>query len=287
MQVTLKERSPKRPASWAVKSQQQQSKKRNTDSDTNTSNGGHRGSNQIERFKQQQGGTNRKDHWATAKQHVLDKRTSNEESQILPREDDTRGVTKKQPNDSEIERRRRRLRKEDDSSSTVDGNTLISSRIEHAASRGSVADEARTGSRRVPRKLPLQQSSTTVAQPHSLWSDAETSRNSSAQISNKTNKQMSLINSDAQNCCDVVNETGSAGRMTRNGLRNWETECTSTSNGVEEAAAVVDVNAAVRNTTSVFAKPASGQWQPPPPPPPPPDDVQPCSSKTIDPYSFA
>ncbi|XP_020287197.1 uncharacterized protein LOC109856384 isoform X2 [Pseudomyrmex gracilis] len=257
--VTLKERSPKRPASWAVKNQQQ-SKKRNTDSDTNTSNGGHRGSNH-ERFKQ---GANRKDHWATAKQHILDTHTNNEESQ---QEDEMR-LTRR-PNDSEIERRRRKRRKEGDSSSTVDGNTLSSSKID--ASRGSV-DETKT--RRVPRKLPLQQS--TMAQPQS-WSDAE-NRNNSTQISNKT-KQMSVIqNNDAQNCCDVnvviVNETRSVNRVTRNGLRNWETECTS-SNGVEEAA---DVNVAVRNT--MFAKPA-GQWHPPP------DDVQPCSSKTIDPYSFA
>lgn len=237
MQVTLKERSPKRSASWAVKNQQ--SKKRNADSDTNTSNGGHRGSNH-EKFKQ---GANRKDHWATAKQHILE--TNNEDTQ---RED------------TEIERRRRRRRKEGDSSSTGDGNAPGSSKVD--ASRVT-AEEAKT--RRVPRKLPLQ---STVEQSQS-WSDAERRNSGTTQIQNKTKR--TPVNNDAQNSCEM-NEARSIDRVTRNGLRNWEAECTS-SNGIEET---TEANV-VRNVVSRWP----GQWRPPP------DDVQPCSSKTIDPYSFA
>lgn len=237
MQVTLKERSPKRPASWAVKNQQ--SKKRNTDSDTNTSNGGHRGNH--ERLKQ---GANKKDHWASAKQHILETHTNNEDTQ---RED------------TEIERRRRRRRKEGDSSSTGDGNAPGSSKTDTSRL---TAEEAKT--RRVPRKLPLQ---STVEQPRS-WSDAERRNSGTTQIRSKT-KQMP-VNNDAQNCCDM-NETRSINQVTRNGLRNWEAECTS-SNSREET---TDANVIIRNAMW------SGQWRPPP------DDVQPCSSKTIDPYSFA
>lgn len=236
MQVTLKERSPKRPASWVVKNQQ--SKKRNADSDTNTSNGGHRGSNH-EKFKQ---GVNRKDHWATAKQHILETQTNNEDTQ---RED------------TEIERRRRRRRKEGDSSSTGDGNAPGSSKVD--ASRVT-AEEAKT--RRVPRKLPLQ---STVEQSQS-WPDAERRDSGTMQLKIKTKR--TPVN-DAQNSCEM-NEAGPINRVTRNGLRNWEAECTST-NGIEET---TDANV-VRNAVW------PGQWRPPP------DDVQPCSSKTIDPYSFA
>ncbi|XP_011166017.1 uncharacterized protein LOC105200243 isoform X2 [Solenopsis invicta] len=232
------ERSPKRPASWAVKNQQ--SKKRNADSDTNTSNGGHRGSNQIEKFKQ---GANKKDHWATTKQHILDTHTNNEDIQ---REE------------TEIERRRRRRRKEGDSSSTGDGNAPGSGKIDTSRV---TAEEAKI--RRVPRKLPLQ-STVEQSQP---WSDAERRNSGTTQIKNKTRR--TPVNNEAQNCCEM-NEARSINRVTRNGLRNWEAECTS-SNGIEET---TDANV-VRNAMW------SGQWRPPP------DDVQPCSSKTIDPYSFA
>lgn len=236
MQVTLKERSPKRPASWAVKNQQ--SKKRNADSDTNTSNGGHRGSNH-DKFRQ---GANKKDHWAMAKQRILETHTNNEDTQ---RED------------TDIERRRRRRRKEGDSSSTGDGNAPSSSKV--ADTSHITAEEAKT--RRVPRKLPLQ---STVEQSQS-WSDVERRNSGTAQIKSKTRR--TPVNNDAQNCCEM-NEARSINRVTRNGLQNWETE---SSNGIEET---TDANI-VRNAMW------PGQWRPPP------DDVQPCSSKTIDPYSFA
>jgi len=233
----LKERSPKRSASWAMKNQQ--SKKRNADSDTNTSNGGHRGSNH-EKFKQ---GANRKDHWASAKQHILDTHTNNEDIQ---RED------------TEIERRRRRRKREGDSSSTGDGNPPSNNKDDTSVSM----EEAKV--RRVPRKLPLQ---STVEQPRS-WSEAERRNSGTMHIRNKTRQVP--VNNDAQNYCGM-NEATSINQVTRNSLRNWETECTSSS-AVKEA---VDENVVVRNAMW------SEQWRPPP------DDVQPCSSKTIDPYSFA
>ncbi|XP_014472032.1 PREDICTED: uncharacterized protein LOC106743053 isoform X2 [Dinoponera quadriceps] len=236
--VTLKERSPKRPTGWAVKNQQ--SKKRNVDSDTNTSNGGHRGSNH-EKFKQGP----RKDHWASARQHILGTQTNN-------------GEDNAQREELEVERRRRRRRKEGDSSSTGDGNPLGSSKVEIAAR---VTEEAKTR-RAPPRKLPLQ----SVEQPHSWSSDAQRRSSGTTQIRSKT--MQTPVNNDAQNCCGM-NEGGRSIQLTRNGL-HWEAERTS-SRGIEEA---TDTNVA-RNAMW------SGQWHPPP------DDVQPCSSKTIDPYSFA
>lgn len=231
IQVTLKERSPKRPTGWAVKNQR--SKKRNADSDTNTSNGGHRGngSSNHERLKQ---GANRKDHWASTRQHVLETQTNNEDTQ---------------QEDIEIERRRRKRRKEGDSSSTGAGNTLSSK-----DDAGRIVEETKT--RRVPRKLPLQQ----VEQPHS-WSDAQRRNSGTTQIRNKTMP----VNNDAQNCCGM-NETRSI-QVTRNSF-HWEAERTS-SNGIEE---VTDINV-VHNAMW------SEQWQPVS------DNVKPCTSKTIDPYN--
>lgn len=227
----MKERSPKRPTGWAVKNQQ--SKKRNADSDTNTSNGGHRGSNH-ERFKQ---GANRKDHWASTRQHILD---TNEDTQR---------------DELEIERRRRRRRKEGDSSSTTDGNAPVSK-----ADASRVTEETKT--RRVPRKLPLQ----SVEQPHTWSADVQHRNSDTTQIRSKT---MEIpVNNDTQNCCAI--SEGKSTQVTQNSLP-WEAERTSSS-GIEEA--TTDTNV-VRNAMW------SGQWHPPP------DDVQPCSSKTIDPYSFA
>ncbi|XP_067211978.1 uncharacterized protein [Linepithema humile] len=235
------ERSPKRPASWSVKNQQQ-SKKHNADSDTNTSNGGHRGSNH-EKFKQD---SNKKDHWASAKQHIIDMPMNNEDSQ---RED------------IEIERRRRRRKRDGDSTSTGDGNTPGNSKAD--TSRATALPEE-TKPRRVPRKLPLQ---STVEQARS-WSDVERRNSGTTQVRSKT--RQTPVNNDVQNCCGT-SEAIPSNQVTRNGLRNWEAECTS-SNNTEE---VTDTNVVVSNTMW------SGQWRPPP------DDVQPCSSKTIDPYSFA
>ncbi|XP_043248323.1 uncharacterized protein LOC122395076 isoform X2 [Colletes gigas] len=227
LQVTLKERSPKRPTSWVVKNQQ--TKKQNADSDTNTNNG-HHGNDNHTKYKQ---GVNRKDHWASARQHFL----PSEETEDAQRDD------------MDIERRRRRRRRDGDNSSTGDEN-LISTKTDS----GHVTDDNKT--RRVPRKLPLQ--SVDQSRP---WLGTE---NRGMQVRNKSSQMP--VNSNAQGYCGV-NESSSM-QVTQNGF-HWEMECTS-SNSIEKA----EMSMA---RTAMW----SGQWQPPP------DDVQPCSSKTIDPYSFA
>lgn len=231
-QVTLKERSPKRPASWVVKNQQ--SRKQNIDSDTNTNNGHHSNDNHA-RYKQ---GANRKDHWASAREHFLHSQENNEDIQR---------------SDIDIERRRRRRRREGDSSSTGDGN-LISTKT----NSGHILEDNKP--RRVPRKLPLQ--SVEQSRP---WPGAEHRGNSSIQVRNKT-LQMP-VNNKAQDYCGI--DESSSMQVTQNGF-HWEMECTS-SNNMEKAAEIV------MDRTAMW----TGQWHPPP------DDVQPCSSKTIDPYSFA
>lgn len=232
-QVTLKERSPKRPASWVVKNQQ--SRKQNTDSDTNTNNG-HHGNDNHTRYKQD---ASRKDHWASAREHFLHTQETNEDIQR---------------SDIDIERRRRRRRRDGDSSSTGDGN-LISTK----ANSGHVSED-NNKPRRVPRKLPLQ--SVEQSRP---WSGAEHRGSSSMQVRNKT-LQMP-VNNKAQDYCGI--DESSSMQVTQNGF-HWEMECTS-SNSMEKTAEIA------MDRTAMW----TGQWHPPP------DDVQPCSSKTIDPYSFA
>ncbi|XP_053994624.1 uncharacterized protein LOC128894988 isoform X2 [Hylaeus anthracinus] len=229
--VTLKERSPKRPTSWVVKNQQ--SKKQNADSDTNTNNGHHDNDNHA-KYKQ---GVNRKDHWASARQH------------FLPSEENTED---NQRDDVDIERRRRRRRRDGDTSSTGDGN-LISTKTDS----GHITDDNKT--RRVPRKLPLQ--SVEQSRP---WPGAEHRGSGSMQVRNKSSQMP--VYGNVQGYCGI-NESSSM-QVTQNGF-HWEMECTST-NSIEKA-----------ETTMARTAMWSGQWQPPP------DDVQPCSSKTIDPYDFA
>lgn len=229
--VTLKERSPKRPASWIVKNQQ--SKKQNIDSNTNTNNG-HHGNDNHARYKQD---VNRKDHWASAREHFLNTQENNEDIQR---------------SDIDIERRRRRRRRDDDSNSIGDGN-LISTKINNSH----ILEDNKP--RRVPRKLPLQ--SVEQSRP---W-PGEHRSNGSTHVRNKT-LQMP-VNNKAQDYCEM--DGSSSMQVTQNGF-HWEMECTS-SNSMEKA---IDV---AMDRTAMW----TGQWHPPP------DDVQPCSSKTIDPYSFA
>lgn len=112
----------------------------------------------------------------------------------------------------------------------------------------------------MPRKLPLQ--SVEQSRP---WPGAEHRGSGSIQIRNKT-LQMP-VNNKAQDYCGI--DESSSMQVTQNGF-HWEMECTS-SNSMEKAAETA------MDRTAMW----TGQWHPPP------DDVQPCSSKTIDPYSFA
>lgn len=75
------------------------------------------------------------------------------------------------------------------------------------------------------------------------------------------------VNSNAQDYCGI-NESSSI-QVTQNGF-HWEME-RSSSNSIEKG---MEISMA---RTAMWSE----QWHPPP------DDVQPCSSKTIDPYGFA
>ncbi|XP_076674137.1 uncharacterized protein LOC143372096 isoform X2 [Andrena cerasifolii] len=229
--VTLKERSPKRPSSWAGKNQQ--SKRHNADSDSNTNNG-HHDSDNHSKYKQ---GVSRKDHWASARQHFL----HSEDNEEIQRDD------------VDVERRRRRRRRNGDNSSTGEGN-LISTK----ADSGPITDDNKT--RRVPRKLPLQ--SVEQSRP---WPSAEHRGSGSMQLRNKTLQLP--VNNNAQDYYGV-NDSSSM-QVTHNGF-HWEMECSSSKS--------IDKGMEITVTRTAMW---SGQWQPPP------DDVQPCSSKTIDPYGFA
>lgn len=225
-QATLKDKSPNR---W----KEQQSKKRNTETNAN-SNNGHRGnstSSYENRFKT----ANRKDHWASARQNFLQDDDDNEEAQ---------------KEDLEAERKRRRKKKDETS---IGGNGSLS-----ASKTGtSISLEESKPKRVVPQKLPLKN----IERPQSR----STPKNTGAKSTNvKSSKPQG---NDIQAYWNMT-ETRQI-EVTENGL-NWEVE-PKTSNGNSEA---IDVTV-VETTTW------SEKWRPPP------DDVQPCSSKTLDPYTFA
>nr|XP_031826465.1 uncharacterized protein LOC116424332 isoform X1 [Nomia melanderi]XP_031826466.1 uncharacterized protein LOC116424332 isoform X1 [Nomia melanderi] len=168
---------------------------------------------------------------------------------FLPSEDNVEEI---QRDDVDTERRRRRRKKDGDVSSTGDGN-LINTKTDS----GHIIDDNKT--RRVPRQLPLQ--SVEQSRP---WPSAEHRGSGSMQVRNK-NSQLP-VNSNAQDYCGITES--SSMQVTQNGF-HWEMECMS-STSIEK------VEMAMARTAMW-----SEQWQPPP------DDVQPCSSKTIDPYGFA
>ena len=225
-QATLKDKSPNR---WKG----QQSKKRNPESNAN-SNNGHRGnstSSYENRFKT----GNRKDHWASARQHFLHDDDDNEEAQ---------------KEDLEAERRKRRKKKDE---SSIGGNGSLS-----ASKTGtSISLEESKPKRVVPQKLPLKN----IERPQSR----STPKNTGAKPTNvKSSKPQS---NDIQAYWNMT-ETRQI-EVTENGL-NWEVE-PKTNNRKSEAIDVTVVQ------TSIWSE----KWRPPP------DDVQPCSSKTLDPYTFA
>ncbi|XP_066592881.1 uncharacterized protein [Prorops nasuta] len=244
--VTLRERSPRRSSSWA---RSQQSKKR-SDSDANTTNG-HRGNNSgsYDKYKH---GNNRKDHWASARQHFLPNGNAEEEDE----EEDGAAATT-QITDTEIEKRRRRRKR--GTGGDTDGIP-----IDNVDSSANKVDNNRTEeatTRRVPRKLPLQ--TVENAQPRQ---NTDHRNIGSKQIKPKSSKIPA--NTDVRNYWSMT-ESRSV-EISGNGL-HWEPEGTASSNSRDEAADIDIIRTAVW----------SGQWHPPP------DDVQPCSSKTVDPYTFA
>ncbi|XP_012284412.1 uncharacterized protein LOC105701864 isoform X2 [Orussus abietinus] len=235
--VTLKERSPKRPPSWVVKNQ----KKRNADSDTNT-NGGNKGNGNgaNERYKP---GGNKKDHWASARQHFLPHSQEDEEVEDVQRDE------------REMERRRRRRRRDRENSLGGNGNPTSSK-----SSGGLAEDAAKPATRRVPKKLPLK-----TLDKAQLRAGIERKDNGTRQPEQRNRRTSNELRDYW-----AIGDARQLGGTTSGNGPHWEVEGTS-NNGRSEMIAV----------SLTRAMEWSGQWRPPP------DDVQPCSSKTVDPYTFA
>lgn len=227
--ATLKEKSPNR---WTGKSQQ--SKKR--DSDNANANNSHRGNSYENRFQK----GNRKDHWASARQHFLN-------------DDDDNDDVQKDDNDTE---RKRRRKKRDETS--IGGNGSLS-----ASKTGTSISLEESKPRRVPQKLPLKN----IDRPQSRSTPKNTATKSSATV--KTSKSQS---NDIQAYWSTT-ETRQI-EVTENGL-NWEAaEPTAAASANISKSDAIDI-------TEIKTTMWTEKWRPPP------DDVQPCSSKTVDPYTFA
>ncbi|XP_015593813.1 uncharacterized protein LOC107267081 isoform X2 [Cephus cinctus] len=151
----------------------------------------------------------------------------------------------------DTDRKRRRKRKDGGNSLGTDGNLS-------AKAGSSISAENTTKARRVPRKLPLQ-----TMDRSQLRTCAGHGGNSSKQDTAKTGQL--ARKSELENYWTV----GDTRHMEATGLAmHWEVE--GTSYNKRESIDVTLVQAAMWDN----------QWHPPP------DDVQPCSSKAIDPYTF-
>lgn len=226
--VTLKERSPKRPPPWVVKNQQQL-EKANANSESRSGNGNNK-------FK---GGNNKKDHWASAKQHFLPSQEDEEEEEH-------------RVNREEKERDKRRRRRKNGGS--ADNNDFgVSGGEASCAGLGLPAAKPRC----VPRKLPLKSLNNGSQQKQSSVGMGEATR--SKQIGVKT-----LVNSDFKNYWEIdVSRT----ELTNNSSR-WVIQG-------ETAGEIIQTDSKI-----VLPPGWANQWQPTV------DDVQPCSSKALDPYPF-
>ncbi|XP_034939761.1 uncharacterized protein [Chelonus insularis] len=204
--LTLKDKYPKQPPPWVVKNQRS---KKNTDNESN-------GNGNYDKYKSGQ----RKDHWASARQHFLSSQ-DDEEIQTIQREE------------SDLERKRRRRRHDGDSASS--GNGGLSRKSEGIESKP----------RKVPQKLPLQ----TIERPQP--------RKCNVSKQSSTGKVLRATTSnDLQNYVAAV--------------KAWELE---TGNNMKDSEAI--------KKSLIETSMWSESWRQPS------DDVQPCSSKTADSYTFA
>lgn len=156
--------------------------------------------------------------------------------------------------DNEIEKKRKKRRKDDENSSTIDGHLSVS-KTESAHT----VEDGKT--RRVPKKLPLQ--SLERPQPRTSLQDRKSSIDSK-QFKNKISQNQGTNGAQSY----WILDQSKAMEVTGNSLP-WDG--TANNDKTEE---LITSNP---NQTTVWSE----QWEPPP------DDVQPCSSKTIDPYNFA
>ncbi|XP_012265817.2 uncharacterized protein LOC105691711 [Athalia rosae] len=238
--VTLKERSPKRPPPWVVKNQQQL-EKANAHSDSKSGNGNNK-------YKS---GNNKKDHWASAKQH------------FLPSQEDEEEEENRVSREEKEKDRRRRRRKNGTGSSAGVGGGGSSDNNDYGVSGGEAGcaglgvPPAKT--RCVPKKLPLKTLNNGSQQKQSALAMGETAR--SKQIGVKM-----LVNSDFKNYWETDNP--SRNELPNNSFR-WVNQ------GVT-ASEIIDTD----GNKIVLPPGWASQWQPTV------DDVQPCSSKALDPYPF-
>ncbi|XP_043289449.1 uncharacterized protein [Venturia canescens] len=252
--ITLKERSPKQ--SWAVRNQQ------------NTKRIGGGDTSSVSHLTTGNGKANqrKKDHWASARQHFLSHDDEDEDEDGIVNSP----MQRDESNDLEHKRGRRRR---DGGDSLSGGNGVNNSKAP-----GSTASGDNNQLRRVPRKLPLR----TIERPQQnrgaeSISSGNDRRSSASKNATKIAHLQSTANNDLQmyweNAVRSVTASQALSRRenakaTANGLP-WELVARG-NNERDESADVKILQAAVW----------SGQWQAP-------DDVQPCSSKTADPYTFA
>lgn len=218
---------------------QQQSEKVNSTNDSRSGNG-------TSKLK---GGSNKKDHWASAKQHFIHSQEDEEE------EESSRVIR----DDKDKEKRRRRRKNGaggGGGGGSSENNDYGVSGIEGSGT-GLVLPSVKT--RCVPRKLPLK-SLNNGNQHKQQSSSIETTRTRQIGV-NKT-----LVNSDEfKNYWDVGNK--------RNELTN------NSSRRISRGDNSGDI--IVKTDNKITLPPGwANQWQPTV------DDVQPCSSKTLDPYPF-
>ncbi|XP_046619729.1 uncharacterized protein LOC124304954 isoform X1 [Neodiprion virginianus] len=237
--VTLKERSPKRPPPWVVRNQQR-SDKVNANSDSRSENGNNK-------FK---GRNNKKDHWASAKQHFLHSQDDEEEEENR--------VSKEA---KERDKRRKRRKNGGSSSAGVGVGGGSSDNNEYGVSGGEAGSAGLgippTNTRCVPRKLPLKSLNNGSQQKQSSSGMGEAAR--SKQMGVKT-----LVNSDLKNYWELGNPrtelTNNSSRRINQGVSPGE---------------IIQTDGKI-----VLPTGWANQWQTAV------DDVQPCSSKALDPYPF-
>lgn len=254
-QVTSKERSPKQ--SWVVRNQQN-TKRIGAGGDTSSVSHLTTGNGKANQRK--------KDHWASARQHFLSQDDEDED------EDGIVNSPMQREESSDLEHKRGRRRREGgDSLSGGNG-------VNNSKAATSTASGENNKLRRVPRKLPLRTiERPQQSRPSDSMSSANDRRSSACKNATKIAHLQSTANNDLQmyweNAVRSVNASQALSRRenakaTANGLP-WELVARATNERTESA-----------DVTILQAAVWSGQWQAP-------DDVQPCSSKTADPYTFA
>ncbi|XP_044005333.1 uncharacterized protein LOC122850266 isoform X2 [Aphidius gifuensis] len=233
--LTTKDKNNKKSSSstssWVVKNSK---KKRNQhdddDDDDDNTNKKLKGNGNINKYKP----INKKDHWASAREHFLPIQDDDETQITIQRDDNV-----------DIEHKKRR-KKRDDITNVTNGNGIAGRKLVDASTR------------KVPQKLSLK----TIERPQS--------RKTSTVVKQQQEKtSRTSTNSDLQN---YVAET----------VRAWELET-----GNTDPARAENLRASLLEASRWSGLRQKQQHQQQQQQQHQPDDVQPCSSKTVDPYTFA